>query len=88
MGHPESFPDGVSSSQLNVTNPLTEEAALQGWLELVGKNTECAGTSHPIHHCPYPPLVPSPPCLAENWPQPSAPSPGALEPLAGGGPAS
>lgn len=88
MGHPESFPDSVSSSQLNVPNPLTEEAVLQGWLESVGKNTECAGTSHPIHHCPWLPVVPSPPCLAENWPQPSTPSPRVLEPSAGGGPAS
>lgn len=68
MGHPESFPDSVSSSQLNVPNPSTEEAVLQGWLESVGKNTECAGTSHPIHHCPCLPVVPSLPCLAENWP--------------------
>lgn len=78
----------VSSSQLNVTNPSTEEATLQGQAKSVGKNTECAGTSHPIHHCPCLPVVPSPHCLAENWPQTRAPSPGVLEPSAEGGPAS
>lgn len=87
-GTPCVFPRRVSSSQRNVTNPSTEEAALQGQAELVGKNTECAGTSHPIHHCPCLPVVPSPHCLAENWPSTRAPSPGVLEPSAEGGPAS
>lgn len=74
MGDPASFPDSVSSSQLTVTNPSTEEAALRGWVEPVGKNTECAGTSHPIHHCPCPPVFPARPGWLRTGHSPALPA--------------